>query len=76
MHRHHFRRFQFHRGIDQHPLHGLEIADRVAELFSLVGVGIGAVEGRLRDPDGERGDPDPAAVENGQRLLAPASAFA
>ena len=63
VHRHHFGGFQFHRGIDQHPLHGLEIADRVAELFPLVRIGVGALESRFRDPDRERGDADPPAVE-------------
>ena len=76
MHRHHFGRFQFHRGIDQHPLDRLEVADRVAELFPLVGIGIGALESRFRDPDRERGDADPSAIEHGQRLFAAASAFA
>ena len=72
VHRHHFGRFQFHRGIDQHPLHRLEVADRVAELLALVRVGIRALESGFRDPDRERGDADASAVEHGQRLFATA----
>jgi hypothetical protein len=57
-------------------LYGLEIADRVPELLALVSVGIGPLESRFRDPDGERRDPDTSAIEDGQSLFAAATAFA
>ena len=76
LHRHYFGGFQFHRGIDEHPLDRLEVSDRVTELLPFVRVGIRAVESRFRDPDRERGDADSSAIENGQRLFATASALA
>ena len=76
MHGHDFRGFEFHRGIDQHPLHRLEVADRVAELLPLVRIRVSALESRFRDPDGERGDPDAATIEHSKSLFSPAPKFA
>jgi hypothetical protein len=44
----------------------LELADRLAELLALAGVGDGVVQGGLREADGARGDAEPSAVERRQ----------
>ena len=49
--------------IGQHRADHLEVADSLAELFALAGIGGCDIEGALGDPDRLGGDPWPAAVE-------------
>ena len=48
--------------VDQHPLQPLELGDRAAELFALLGVIQGQVIGPLSDAYGHRRRPDPLRV--------------
>ena len=59
--------------VGEFELDGLKFADGLAELFALLGVFHGGIEGALRHAQGERGDGDAAAIEN---LQAADEAFA
>ena len=57
--------------LGEHEPDRLEAGDRLAELLALLGVGAGGVEGPLGGAEAERGDRDPPAVEDLQRLDEP-----
>src|SRR6266545_7507708 len=63
------RSLDLRRHVDELLLHGLEGADRLAELLALLRVGVGEVVAALREADAHRGDRDAAAVEDLQELL-------
>jgi len=63
------RRVGLGRHVRQYRLDRLEGADRLAELLALASVLDRVTQRAGRDPDRERGDRDPAAVEHLHRLL-------
>ena len=62
LHDHQPRRLDAGAHVDQHPLQPLELGDRAAELFALLGVIQGQVIGPLGDAYGHRRCPDPLRV--------------
>ena len=62
-------RFDLHRHVGEHELHTLEVADRLAELLAVLGVGDRGVQRALRDADGLRADRRAGVVQRRQRGL-------
>src|SRR5688572_14698503 len=57
--------------VGQHRADHLEVADALSELPAVPGIRRCDLEGTLRDADGLRGDPRPAAIERAHRDIEP-----
>ncbi len=66
----------FRRHVRQLPLYGLEIADRFAKLFALLGILERGFVGALRHAQPQRGNRDATAIENAHGVNEPVALLA